>query len=433
MSIPIETVRTDRFSMDYFRFGKGEKTLVILPGLSVQSVMGAADAVAAAYESLTDRYTVYVFDRRAQLPETYPVREMARDTAEAMQALGLEKVCLFGASQGGMMAQVLAIEYPELVGRMVLGSTAARVDEEQYRELEEWIRLAKEGDREGLYLAFGREIYPPAVFEQYREALLAAAGTVTDAELARFVILAEGTKGFDVVSELDRIRCPVMAVGVFDDAVLGADATMEIAVNLDFRGDFRLYMYTGYGHAAYDTAPDYRQRILRFFDGTVPAADPRRPVIHAENKYMQAAVDEAVEGITQGHGGPFGCVIVKDGEIVGRGHNRVVADNDPTCHGEIAAIRDAGGKLGTFDLSGCELYTTGEPCPMCLCACLWAKIGKVYYGCTIDDNELIGFRDEDFDELFGGREAFGDYLTCVDREACLSLFDAYLRMGRTEY
>ena len=121
--------------------------------------------------------------------------------------------------------------------------------------------------------------------------------------------------------------------------------------------------------------------------------------IRADNEYMQVAIDEALDGISRQHGGPFGCVIVKDGRIVGRGHNRVLKNNDPTCHGEVSAIRDAGQKLGTFDLSGCELYTTGEPCPMCLCACLWANIDRVYYGCTIEDNELIGFRDEDFDEL----------------------------------
>ena len=147
--------------------------------------------------------------------------------------------------------------------------------------------------------------------------------------------------------------------------------------------------------------------------------------IRADNEYMQVAIDEALDGISRQHGGPFGCVIVKDGRIVGQGHNRVLKNNDPTCHGEVSAIRDAGQKLGTFDLNGCELYTTGEPCPMCLCACLWANIDRVYYGCTIEDNELIGFRDEDFDELFGGREAFSDYLVCIDREACLQLFDAY--------
>lgn len=266
MNARVETVKTSRFSMDFFRFGAGEKTLVILPGLSVQSVMGAADAIAQAYQSLTDRFTIYVFDRRSELPETYSIREMARDTVEAMKALGLKKVCLFGASQGGMMALVIAIEFPELVARMVLGSSSAHMREEQYRVIENWIRLAKAGDREGLYLSFGRELYPPAMFEQYREILLAAADTVSEEELARFVILAEGTKGFDVVNELGKIQCPVLAIGVFEDSVLDSDATMEIAEKLDDSPSFQLYMYTGYGHAAFDTAPDYRQRILRFFE-----------------------------------------------------------------------------------------------------------------------------------------------------------------------
>ncbi len=263
--VRIETVRTETFSMEYFRFGRGDKTLVILPGLSVQSVMGAADAIAAAYRPIEDAYTVYVFDRRSDVPSPYTVRDMARDTAEAFRALGLKDVCLFGASQGGMIALVLAIEYPELVGRMVLGSSSAHVQEAQYRVLEEWIRLAKAGDRVGLYLAFGREIYPPAVFDACRDSLIAAAGTVTDAELARFICLAEGTRGFDVVKDLDRIRCPVLAIGVYEDGVLDSDATMEIAEKLDVRPDFRLYLYTGYGHAAFDTAPDYKERLLRFF------------------------------------------------------------------------------------------------------------------------------------------------------------------------
>lgn len=262
----IKTIHSANFSMDYFHFGHGEKTLVILPGLSVQSVMGAADAIAEAYRPIEDKFTVYVFDRRSDLPAAYSVREMARDTAEAFRALGLKQVCLFGASQGGMIALVLAIEYPELVGKMVLGSTSAHVQEAQYRVPEEWIRLAKAGDRAGLYLAFGREIYPSAVFEQYKDALLAAAGTVTDRDLERFVILAEGMKDFDVVKDLDRIQCPVLAIGVFEDGVLDSDATMEIAEKLDVNPNFRLYMYTGYGHAAFDTAPDYKQRILRFFE-----------------------------------------------------------------------------------------------------------------------------------------------------------------------
>ena len=148
---------------------------------------------------------------------------------------------------------------------------------------------------------------------------------------------------------------------------------------------------------------------------------------------MRQAIAEAREGINAGHGGPFGTVIVKDGKIVGRGHNCVILLNDPTCHGEVAAIRDAGKNLGTFDLSGCELYTTGEPCHMCLCACMWANISKIYYGCTIEDNSIIGFRDGKFDEIFGGRDKLGDYMLEIDREECQKLFEEYKNMQHQNY
>ena len=264
--IPIERVELSGFAMQYFRFGTGARTLVILPGLSVQSVMLSAEAVAAAYEPLAQDYTIYVFDRRETLPETYSVLEMARDTAEAMKAIGLKDTYLFGASQGGMMALVIAIEYPELVKKLVLGSTSAHVLPEQFRAIERWIALAEANDPVGLYLAFGERVYPPAVFAQFREALIAAGETVTEAELRRFITLARGIEGFDVSARVAEIRCPVLAIGVFEDAVLDADATMEIAEKLDLKPDFRLYLYTGYGHAAFDTAPDYRERIKRFFE-----------------------------------------------------------------------------------------------------------------------------------------------------------------------
>ncbi len=151
------------------------------------------------------------------------------------------------------------------------------------------------------------------------------------------------------------------------------------------------------------------------------------------SRYMQMAIEEARLGIHRNHGGPFGSVIVKDGKVVGQGHNMVLKNNDSTAHGEISAIRDAEARLGTFDLSGCELYTTGEPCSMCLAACMWANIGKVYYGCTIADNADIGFRDEKFDRMFGGREAFHDYLEELERDACLELFREYKSLDPRNY
>lgn len=152
------------------------------------------------------------------------------------------------------------------------------------------------------------------------------------------------------------------------------------------------------------------------------------------NEFMKAAIEEAEAGISKNEGGPFGSVVVKDGKIVGRGHNQVVLLSDPTCHGEMQAIRDACKKLNTFDLSGCELYTTGEPCNMCLSACIWANLQKVYYGCTIADNEIIGFRDKKIDSIFGGRDKLKDFLINIDREQCLKLFEKYMSItDKTSY
>lgn len=151
------------------------------------------------------------------------------------------------------------------------------------------------------------------------------------------------------------------------------------------------------------------------------------------NKYMKIAINEAEEGIRAGHGGPFGSVIVKDGKIVGQGHNRVILNNDPTCHGEMEAIHDACRNLGTYDLSGCVIFTTGEPCHMCLCALMWANIDKIYYGCTIEDNGKIGFRDSKFDGIFGGRDKMPGFMEEIDRDKCLELFEEFNNMDKTIY
>lgn len=144
------------------------------------------------------------------------------------------------------------------------------------------------------------------------------------------------------------------------------------------------------------------------------------------NTFMTEALWEAYEGISRKDGGPFGCVIVKNNKIVGRGHNRVLAKNDCTCHGEMEAIRDACKNLNTFDLTGCDLYTTSEPCPMCNGAIQWSNIRKVYQGCNVKDAESIGFRDKQFYETDSEAEE-------VDRDACLELFEEYRKTNPQNY
>ncbi len=111
--------------------------------------------------------------------------------------------------------------------------------------------------------------------------------------------------------------------------------------------------------------------------------------------FMREAIAMAKKGMNSNAGGPFGAVVVKDGKVVGRGHNMVLRTNDPTAHAEVVAIRDACKNLGDFQLEGCVIYTSCEPCPMCMGAIYWARPSKVYYACTKNDAADIGF-DDDF-------------------------------------
>jgi guanine deaminase len=112
-----------------------------------------------------------------------------------------------------------------------------------------------------------------------------------------------------------------------------------------------------------------------------------------EEKFMMEAIALSQQGIENNEGGPFGCIVVKDDTIIGRGNNKVIITNDPTAHAEIIAIRDACKNIGSFQLEGCEIYTSCEPCPMCLGAIYWARPATVYYANTRDDAAVIGFDD----------------------------------------
>ena len=141
---------------------------------------------------------------------------------------------------------------------------------------------------------------------------------------------------------------------------------------------------------------------------------------------MQIAKENAEEGITKKEGGPFGAVIVdKNGNIISNGNNKVLISNDPTAHAEIVAIRQACKKLNTNDLSEYILYTSCEPCPMCLSAIIWSNIKKIYYGCTKKDAGKIGFRDDMIYEYLKGKNKELINLEEIDREECLKSFEKY--------
>lgn len=152
------------------------------------------------------------------------------------------------------------------------------------------------------------------------------------------------------------------------------------------------------------------------------------------NKFMQIAKENADTGILNNEGGPFGAVIVdENNNIISNGNNQVLNQKDPTAHAEIVAIREACKKLNTYDLSNCILYTSCEPCPMCLSAIIWANIKKVYYGCTKHDADKIGFRDDIIYQYLKGEKTNLIDLQEMDREECLKTFEEYQKKSGVIY
>lgn len=141
---------------------------------------------------------------------------------------------------------------------------------------------------------------------------------------------------------------------------------------------------------------------------------------------MKLGVDEARKTMNQNLGGPFGAVVVdKDGNVVAVASNTVLGDHDPTAHAEVNAIRKAGQVLGTHDLSGCKLYATGYPCPMCIAAIIWANIEEVYYGTNLKEAEKIGFRDQKIYDFINGVDLKLLNISQKDHDVCLELFNEY--------
>lgn len=147
------------------------------------------------------------------------------------------------------------------------------------------------------------------------------------------------------------------------------------------------------------------------------------------NKFMEVASSLARDNISTKIGGPFGAVIVKNNEIIGKGSNHVIGNNDPTAHAEIMAIRDACSNINSYDLSGCDIYTTSFPCPMCLSAIIWSNIKNVYYGNTKEDADNIGFRDDFIYNYLENKQYNSNNellnFNCIDREETIKLFEQY--------
>lgn len=257
-----DLVRVNDIEMEYFSFGSGERAFVILPGVSTRSLMLSAMAVSAVYRAFGEEYTVYGFDRRRNMPDHYSVRQMATDTASVMQALGICDADIFGASQGGMIAMCIAIDHPELVHKMVLGSTAAAVDDQGKEGTERWVTLAQSGDLTALTAELITSLYSENTIGKYKDMLLHMNDDMTDYDIRRFIIQTQALDDFDITGEIGKILCPVLVIGSEGDKVLSPSQSHTIAEALNAS----IYMYSNeWGHCVFDEAPDYKQRMLDFY------------------------------------------------------------------------------------------------------------------------------------------------------------------------
>ena len=260
------TLKIGDTTMDYIRFGSGERILVMLPGLGdgLRSMKGTALPMAFMYRVFTKEFTVYAFSRKNVLPVGYTTRDMARDQAEAMERLGISKADIFGVSMGGMIAQHLAIDYPEKVGKLILTVTSSRPNPILTESIEEWGSCAKRGDHTALMDSNVRRIYSEDYYRKNNWMVPIMGKLTKPKSYDRFFVLSQACLTHNTFEQLSAIPCPTLVVGGEQDLALGCDASRELAAKIP---GARLHIYPQWGHGLYEEEPTFNSLVLDFFTG----------------------------------------------------------------------------------------------------------------------------------------------------------------------
>ncbi len=246
--------------MDYITFGRGKKTLIMIQGLNTRGIKGAGISLAFLYRIFAKEYTVYLFDRRSAVYDGITVRDMATDIAAAMDALSLTNADIFGVSQGGMIAQYLAIDRPDLVHKLVLAVTLSRTNETVHTVVSRWITMTEQGNWKSLVADMAEKMYSGAYVKRYKPFMPLLTLLQTPKDVPRFITLARACLTCSAYDELDRIQCPVLVLGGAEDQVVTGEASREIAEKLGCK----IHMYENLGHAAYEEAADFNRRVYTF-------------------------------------------------------------------------------------------------------------------------------------------------------------------------
>ena len=248
---------------EYIRFGTGPNVLVMLPGLGdgLRSMKGTALPMALMYRMFAKDFTVYAFGRKLVLPEGCSIRDMARDVADAMDELGIDRADIFGVSMGGMIAQYLAIDYPEKVGKLILTVTSAKPNPILVESIREWVDCAKRNDHRALMDSNLKRIYSEDYYRKNKWTIPLLGALTKPKSYDRFLIQAEACLNNNAYADLHRIQAQTLVVGGEKDASLGGGASREIAEAIP---NARLHMYPQWGHGLYEEAKDFNDLILDF-------------------------------------------------------------------------------------------------------------------------------------------------------------------------
>ena len=249
--------------LDYITFGNGTKPLVMIQGLNTRGIKGAALALAYMYHIFAKDYKVYLFDRRPVVQEGITVRDLALDIAMAMDVLGITGADVLGVSQGGMIAQYLAIDRPDLVKKLVLAVTLSRNNETVKQVVSNWIEMTELGDMKVLVADMAEKMYSEAYVRRYRPFMPLLTVLQKPKDVERFVILAKACLTCNTYEVLDKIKCPVLVLGGRQDQVVTGAASEEIAEKIGCK----IHMYDRLGHAAYEEAKDFNQIVYEFLIG----------------------------------------------------------------------------------------------------------------------------------------------------------------------
>ena len=257
------TLAIDGTTMEYIRFGTGARIFIMLPGLgdSLRSVKGTALPMAVMYRMFAKDFTVYMFSRKAVLPEGSSIRDMADDVKKAMDLLGIEKADLFGVSMGGMIAQHFAIDYPDRLGKLILAVTACRPNPLLEESVHEWQDCVRRDDHTALMESNLRRIYSEGYCRRNKWMIPLLGKLTKPKSYDRFWAQSQACLVHDTFDTLDRITAKTLVIGGELDLALGGEPSREIAARIP---GARLKMYPQWGHGAYEEAPYFNETILRF-------------------------------------------------------------------------------------------------------------------------------------------------------------------------